>query len=204
MNLKRLFDIGLWLPSRRRRLQEIEEEFEFHLRERTLESEGEGMDPAEARRDAERRFGGSRHYREEGERVLRGHAHQQARASFVEGLIQDVRLAVRLALRTPTITALAVIALALGIGANTAVFSVMEAVLLPSFDHPDAARMVQLNATGVPNARRQGRPVRERGSRRSAAPCRTHAPSHPPSGCTRGPGPTPPRSFRRPRIRCRR
>jgi putative ABC transport system permease protein len=70
------------------------------------------------------------------------------RASFVDGLIQDLRLAVRLAARTPTVTGLAVIALALGIGANTAVFSVVDAVLLPNSSIPDADRIVQLTTVG--------------------------------------------------------
>jgi putative ABC transport system permease protein len=69
-------------------------------------------------------------------------------ASFVDGLIQDLRLAVRLAVRAPTVTGLAVLALGLGIGANTAVFSVVDAVLLPNPSMPDADRIVVLTTTG--------------------------------------------------------
>ena len=159
MNLKRLFDIRQWQTSRRRTLEEIEEEFHFHLEQRALDSEAEGMEPAEARRDAERRFGNARRYREQGEKVLRGHARRQARASFVDGLMQDLRLAVRLAVRTPTVTGLAILALALGIGANTAVFSVIDAVLLPPSSHPDADRMVQLQLTGRPEEWAFGLPI---------------------------------------------
>ena len=86
MNLKRLFDIRQWRSSRRHTLEEIDEEFSFHLQERALESEAEGMEPAEAHRDAERRFGDARYYREQGEKVLNGHARRRARASFLEGL----------------------------------------------------------------------------------------------------------------------
>jgi hypothetical protein len=132
VNLKRLFDIRRWRPSSRRTLEEIDEEFRFHLEVRAHDNEAGGMDPAEARRDAERRFGDTRHYREEGEKVLRGHRRRQARASLVDGVVQDLRLAVRMAARTPTTTGLAVLALALGIGANTAGLSVMVAVLLPA------------------------------------------------------------------------
>ena len=57
MNLKRVFTMPQWQPSRRRILDEIDEEFHFHLQQRALDSEAEGMDPAEARRDAERRSG---------------------------------------------------------------------------------------------------------------------------------------------------
>ena len=85
MNLRRLFDIGQWQPSRRRTLAEIDEEFQFHLEQRARDSEAEGMDPAEARRDAERGFGDTRRYREQGEKVLRGHGRKLARASLVDG-----------------------------------------------------------------------------------------------------------------------
>ena len=68
MNLKRLFGIRQWQTSRRRTLHEIDEEFDFHLRHRARDSEAEGMEPAEARRDAQRRFGDTRRYREQGEK----------------------------------------------------------------------------------------------------------------------------------------
>ncbi len=144
MNLKRCFDIRQWLPSRRRTLNEIDEEFHFHLQQRTLDSEAEGMEPAEARRDAERRFGDARHYREQGEKILHGHVRKQARASFLVGLAHDLRSAVRALRRRPGFTVAAVLTLALGIGANAAMFGVIKTVVLAPLPFKSPDRVVQL------------------------------------------------------------
>ena len=63
---------------------------------------------------------------------------------FMEGVTHDVRIAIRVAARTPLVTGLAITALALGIGANTVVFSLAEAVLLPGTEIPEADRVVQV------------------------------------------------------------
>jgi len=144
MSLRRLFHLRQWQTSRRRILDEIDEEFHFHLHQRALDSEAEGMDPAEARRDAERRFGSTRRYREQGEKVLRGHGRKQARASVVDGLMQDLRLAVRALRRRPGFTAAAVLTLALGIGANAAMFGVIKTVVLGPLPFVAPDRVVQL------------------------------------------------------------
>ena len=115
MNLKRLFDIHQWQTSRRRTLDEIDEEFQFHLQQRALDSEAEGMDPTEARRDAERRFGNARRYREQGEKVLRGHARKQARANSLSTLIDHLRFALRSLGKSPGFTGIALTTIALGI-----------------------------------------------------------------------------------------
>lgn len=144
MNLKRFFDIRQWQTSRRRTLNEIDEEFHFHLQQRALDSEAEGMDPAEARRDAARRFGNTRRYREQGEKVLRRHARKQARASFTDGLAQDLSFAIRALRRKPGFTAAAVLTLALGIGANAAMFGVIKTVVLGPLPFKAPDRVVQL------------------------------------------------------------
>jgi putative ABC transport system permease protein len=145
---KRLFDRRWWNLSRREILADIDEEFRLHLEMRAEVSEAEGMLPEAAQQDAELRFGDYGSLRERGARILLKRERTRARASFVDGLVQDLRFAIRMALRTPTVTGLAVIALALGIGANTAMFSVVDAVLRPNSSIPDADRIVVLTLTG--------------------------------------------------------
>ncbi len=144
MNLKRLFYIRQWQPSRRRILDEIDEEFHFHLRQRALDSEAEGMDPAEARRDAERRFGDTRRYREQGEKVLRSHARKQARANSLSTLIDHLRFALRSLGKSPGFTGIALTTMGLGIGATTLVFSVLYGVPLKPLPYADADRLVSV------------------------------------------------------------
>jgi predicted permease len=126
---------------------EIAEEMSFHIEQRTDENLRRGMTPAAAKEEAERSFGRLSRIQEQGYDV-RG-------AGATEWLVQDLRFGVRMLFRNPGFSLLAILCLTLGIGANAAVFSWIEGILLRPF--PLVAgqdRMMAITGTnrGVPGA----------------------------------------------------
>ena len=114
----------------------LDEEIRFHLEQETAKNIGLGMTPDEARREALVQFGGLTQTRE---------AHHDAYAARpVEDFVADVRYTLRTMRRTPTLAAAAILTLALGVGANTAIFSAVNAVILRPlpFPNPDRLYMV--------------------------------------------------------------
>jgi predicted permease len=121
---------------RRRKDEDLAEEIESHLAHEQDVNAGRGLSPQEARRQAHLRFGNPGATRE---RVWRYRSF-----AFIEDVWRDLRFAVRSLARTPGFTAISLLVIAVGIGVNTAVFSVIDAVLLKPLTYPDPQALVQL------------------------------------------------------------
>ena len=128
-----LFRKFKWWLERRRREDDLREELEFHLSEEAGDRQAEGLTVEQARQAALRDLGNLTLVREDARRVWTW--------TVVEQLAQDVRYALRMMLRNPAFSALAVLSLALGIGANTAIYSFMDSILLRSLPVSDPASL---------------------------------------------------------------
>jgi putative ABC transport system permease protein len=117
-------------------LRDIEEEFRTHIEMETEKNIDRGMPPDEARAAARKSFGNLSRNTERGYDIRGG--------GWLETLWRDLRYGMRMLLKSPAFSLVAVLSLAIGIGANTALFSVVNAVLWRPLPYPHAERLVSV------------------------------------------------------------
>lgn len=136
MRLLRAFFIRILGLAHRASSDDFAAELESHIAHDTEAGIQSGLTPAEARRQALIRLGGAEQIRQ---------AHRERRTlPWLEDLLHDLRYALRMMVRNPGFTSVAVLTLAMGIGASTAIFSAIKPILIDSLPYPHAARLMML------------------------------------------------------------
>ena len=137
--IRRLFRLPL---TRDRMLREADDEMRFHLAMRAAELRAGGLTEREAEAEALRRFGDTAEYRAYSSRRATRRARWMSIAEVLEGVSQDIRFTLRQWQKSRAFIATALATLALGIGANTAIFSVAHRLLIAPLPYPNGNRIV--------------------------------------------------------------
>jgi predicted permease len=120
---------------------DMEEELRSHIRHRADDLERSGVDGAEAERRARIEFGGHQRFKEE--------CHDAIGGNFIDTLVKDVRFGIRVLRKSPGFTAVAVLTLALAIGANAVVFGVLNGLILRPMNLPQVQSLYGIDRVGA-------------------------------------------------------
>jgi len=145
---------GIQLPFGKRRIDRaLREEFAFHIEERIEQFVASGMTRDEAEAEVRRRFGDIEAYHRLAREIDEETMRQRHRFEFFTALRRETARSARILLRTPAFSLIAFLTLAIGIGATTAIFTVLDAVVLRPLPYPGADRLVSvLHPTTVPGS----------------------------------------------------
>ncbi|MGI8497702.1 MAG: ADOP family duplicated permease [Gemmatimonadaceae bacterium] len=135
------------LPAARNRVRDsVDAEFRFHLEGRIDELIAQGLSPREAESEAWRRFGDLDDYRRQACSIDEHIIREQRRMDLFDTLARETRQALRSLTRNPGFTLIALITLAIGIGATAAIFTLLDAVVLEPLPYPHPDRLVTLTS----------------------------------------------------------